>query len=81
MSFDVNSGDIHRSLPIVLDEKYPNYGGAKIWLVFLVYKNTDLSHGKGVKHKQKGNIATGKMSPAITPYHFFGNFDFFNFNH
>ena len=27
------------------------------------------------------NITTGKMSPAITPYHFFWNFDSFNFHH
>ena len=27
------------------------------------------------------NIATGETSPAITPYHFFGKFNFFNFHH
>ena len=27
------------------------------------------------------NIATGETSPAITPYHFFGDFNFFNFHH
>ena len=27
------------------------------------------------------NIATGETSPAITPFHFFGNFNFFNFHH
>ena len=26
------------------------------------------------------NIATGETSPAITPHHFFGNFNFFNFH-
>ena len=26
------------------------------------------------------NIATGETSPAITPYHFFGNFNFFSFH-
>ena len=29
----------------------------------------------------RGNIATGETSPAITPYHFFGDFNFFNFHH
>ena len=27
------------------------------------------------------NIATGETSPAITPYHFLGNFNFSNFHH
>ena len=27
------------------------------------------------------NIATGETSPVITPYHFFGNFNFLNFHH
>ena len=28
-----------------------------------------------------GNIATGETSPAITPYHYFGNFNFLNLHH
>ena len=27
------------------------------------------------------NIATGETSPAIAPFHFFGNFNFFNFHY
>ena len=29
----------------------------------------------------KKNIATGETSQAITPFHFFDNFNFFNFHH
>ena len=32
------------------------------------------------KKRVEKNIATGEMSPAITPCHFFGNFNFFNFH-
>ena len=47
----------------------------------LIYPLSSLVVKQIILKTTKKNIATGETSPAITPYHFFGDFNFFNFHH